>query len=224
MAEVQTAEAKKGEDVTALTEMIEEFIKGKDNVDLPQDYLFSPAAAAAAAVATAAAAVDQADSPRETLSKSDSEATVIVANKHDWVSPNKNDEVPSSLESSPSSELKFEEKDSNLSDVIKKLIDGFVSMKNISTFEAIAVKEISDPDFDAEYATGFEAADDEFNVNFSVIGKRMEVQTFAGVASAAVLHASSKSFANIIHGEKHVMLVLPSRVSTSRWTLPLQPL
>jgi len=144
MAEVQTAEAKKGEDVTALTEMIEEFIKGKDNVDLPQDYLFSPAAAAA--VATAAAAVDQADSPRETLSKSDSEATVIVANKHAWVSPNKNDEVPSSLE-----------------------------------------------------------------------------RTFAGVASAAVLHASNKSFANIIHGEKHVMLVLPSWVSTSRWTLPLQP-
>jgi hypothetical protein len=212
MAEVQTADAKKGEDITALTEMIEEFIKGKDKVDLPQDYLFCPAAAAA--VATAAAAVDQADSPtRETFSKSDSEVTVIVANKHAWVSPNKNDEVPSSLESSPSSELKFEEKDSS-ADVIKKLIDDFVTMKKISNFEAIAVKENHDPDFDAEYATGFEAADDEFEVNLSVIGKRMEVQTFADVASAAVLHASSKSFANIIHGEKPVMLVLPSRVST----------
>ena len=196
--------------------MIEEFIKGKDKVNLPQDYLFSPATAASAAT-TAAAAVDRADSPREAFSKIDSEATVIVANKHAWVSPNKNDEVPSSLESSPSSELKFEDKDSNVSDVIKKLIDGFVSMKDISN------KENSDPDFDADYATGFEAANDESEVNLSVIGKRMEVQKFAGVAAEAVLHASSKSFANIIHGEKHVMLVLPSRVSNSRWTLPLQP-
>jgi hypothetical protein len=31
--------------------MIEEFIKGKDKVNLPQDYLFSPAAAASAATA-----------------------------------------------------------------------------------------------------------------------------------------------------------------------------
>ena len=43
----------------------------------------------------------------------------LEKNKHAWVSPNKNDEVPSSMESSPSSELKFEDKDSNVSDVIK---------------------------------------------------------------------------------------------------------
>jgi hypothetical protein len=213
MAEILSADANKGEDMTVVTETIEEFIIGKDKVDLPQDYLFSPTATAAAA-----AVVDLFHSPRHTFSKRDSEETVVATNKRAWVSPNKNDDVPSTTESFPSSdEMKFEAKDSNVSDVIKKLLDGFVKRKEEACIKTIADEENSDPDFDAEYATGFEVANEESEVNLTVIGKRLEIENFADVAAEAVLHASSKSFANIIHEEKRVMLVLPSRVSSGRW-------
>jgi hypothetical protein len=200
MAEVQSAEAMMGKDINAVTDKIKEFIEEKeDKVELPQDYLFSPTGASSA--------INQVDSPCETFSKSDSETTAVVTNKHVWVSPNKSDEIVPSLMECPSNEwLKFEVDESNAHDLIKKLrVD----------LEAAAAEENLALDFDDENATGFDAAIVDSSVDLSVIGKRLEIQTYADDVAEAVLHASSKSFANIIHGEKQVMLVLPSRVSTS---------
>jgi hypothetical protein len=214
IAEVHSAKAKMG-----ITDVIEEFMKGKeDKVELPQDYLLSP-------TMDPSAANNQVDSPRETFSKSDSDATVVVANKHAWVLPNESGElVPLSVESSPSDdELKSEVDQSKNAlelDSIKRLIDSFASGKQGIDLDPTAVNEKFDPHFDVEYSKGFDAANVDSNVDLSVIGKRLEIQTSASVAAEAVLHASSERFANIIHGEKQIMLVLPSRVSNSRCATP----
>jgi hypothetical protein len=205
MAEIHSAEATMGNNMSSLKDLIEEFIKGKDDkVELPQDYLLSPAA------------INQVDSPRETFSSNDSDVTAVVANKHALVSPNKSDElVPLLVESSPSddeSKSKVEQSKDAL-DSIKELIDSFAASKRGEDLDSTAVEGKLALDFNAEYGKGYDAAHFDTNVDLSVIGKRLEIQTSAGVAAEATLRASSDSFANIIHGDKKVMLVLPSRVS-----------
>ena len=221
MAEV-IENAAKGKDVmTAVKEKIEEFINGRSNDnknELPQDYLLSTTDSIAALLVE----MKSGESPRDI----DSDATVVTANKtpNHWVSPNKSEEeddevpssgVPSSMDVSPSTDdLQFEL--SSVSDTIKRLIDVFAARKEDA-------ENNSDSDFDYEYETGFTKVEsnDVENVDLTVIGKRIEmVGTPTALANAAnealpeaLLYASSKSFVNIIHGEKEIMLIIPSVVS-----------
>ena len=222
MAEViENITAAKGKDImTAVKEKIEEFINGGSNDnknELPQDYLLSTTDSIAALLVE----MRSGESPRDI----DSDATVVTANKtpNHWVSPNKSEEeddevpssgVPSSMDVSPSTDdLQLEL--SSVSDTIKRLIDVFAARKEDA-------ENNSDSDFDYEYETGFTKVEsnDIENVDLAV-GKRIEMVStptaLTNVANEALpealLYASSKSFVNIIHGEKEIMLIIPSVVS-----------
>jgi len=221
MAEVIEDNAAKGKDImTAVKEKIEEFINGGSNDnknELPQDYLLSTTDSIAALLVE----MRSGESPRDI----DSDATVVTANKtpNHWVSPNKSEEeddevpssgVPSSMDVSPSTDdLQLEL--SSVSDTIKRLIDVFAARKEDA-------ENNSDSDFDYEYETGFTKVEsnDIENVDLAV-GKRIEMVStptaLTNVANEALpealLYASSKSFVNIIHGEKEIMLIIPSVVS-----------
>ena len=224
MVELVENNAAKGKDMmTAVKEKIEEFIHGGGNNDskneLPQDYLLSTTDSVAALLVE----MKSGESPRDI----DSDATVVTANKtpNHWVSPNTSEEeddavpssgVPSSMNVSPSTDdLQLEL--SSVSDTIKRLIDVFAARKEDA-------ENNSDSDFDYEYETGFtkEESNDVKNIDMTVIGKRMEIETISSptaltsiateVLPEAVLYASSKSFVNIIHGEKEIMLIIPSLV------------
>jgi len=198
MAELKAAVANMGEEtvgvggneVMELKDKIEEFIHGKDRstpIDLPQDYLpFSPAAAGSI------------ESDRENPSKDSPPGSCSAANVHTWVSPNKSDEVPSSKESSPDDhreQTALREKEKS---------KGSTSSINV--------------DLDAEYEADFEpiALEAKPELDLSIVGDSLEIQNSEVLSVAdneAVLSGSSKDFVKIIHGNKEVMLVLPSEVS-----------
>lgn len=117
-------------------------------------------------------------------------AATIKNSAHAWVSPNKSDEEPSSEESSPSSSnLKFNEKELTESSIPADLNAG-------------------DIDFETP------ESEENCNLDLSIIGQRLEVQKLAGIkCKEGVLETTSKNFVKIIHGDKEVMLVLPSEVS-----------
>lgn len=229
MAKVADIAAAKGNDImTAVKEKIEEFIRGGSNDnknELPQDYLLPTTDS----VATLLVEMKCGGSPRDI----DSDATVVTANKtpNHWVSPNKSEEdeempptpsVPSSMDVSPSTEdLQLEL--SSVSDTIKRLVDVFAARKEDGEYSSKG--DNSDSDFDGEYETGFTkvVSNDVENVDLVVTGKRIEIEmvttptALPNVANEALpealLYASSKSFVNIIHGEKEIMLIIPSMVS-----------
>lgn len=116
-----------------------------------------------------------------------SAAENVVATAHAWVSPNKSDEEPSSKESSPTCD------DMKLN---KTVLDESGIKANFDQHDGGVKEESSDPDL-------------------SIIGHRMEVQHL-DVASITdtVLDAAGNDCVRIIHGEKEVMLILPSEVSS----------
>jgi len=120
-------------------------------------------------------------------------AKPVMSAAHAWVSPNKSDEVPSSEESSPiCDDLKLYEKE-----LAESGINASLNAEFDGEFETTESVETFDPDF-------------------SVIGERLEVQTLYGASNAEpVLDATGKDFIRIVHGEKAVMMVLPSEVSTT---------
>lgn len=132
-----------------------------------------------------AAVLIGADSNIATAAKPVSSATA-----HAWVSPNKSDEVPSSEESSPTcDDLKINEKE-----LAESGINANLNAEFDGEFETTESVEASDPDL-------------------SIIGKRLEVQNLVGTSNVeAVLDATGKDFIRIVHGEKAVMMVLPSVV------------
>ena len=152
-------------------------------VDLPQDYIFSPPAIA---------------SPRETkVSVGDDDD--FAAKAHAWVSPNKSDEVPSSKESSPDA---FESNEKSIDESPASTKDS----TSTSTIKAV---------LETEYEADFEpvATEEQLDVNLSIVGQSLAVQTTVSTEESAVLDASGNDFIKIILGGKEIMLVLPSGVS-----------
>ena len=136
-------------------------------------------------------------SPRETkVSVGDDDD--FAAKAHAWVSPNKSDEVPSSKESSPleSNEKSIDESPASTKD-----------STSTSTIKAV---------LETEYEADFEpvATEEQLDVNLSIVGQSLEVQTTVSTEESAVLDASGNDFIKIIHGGKEIMLVLPSGVSS----------
>lgn len=192
-----------GKEVIGLKAKIEEFATGKDgssSTDLPQDYLpISPSAGVTNEnIPTNASSSNEngEDSPAGSCS---------AANKHMWVSPNKSDEVPSSQDSSPATQPEQAAPGEN-----EHSIEESNAKESPSSTKA---------EFGGEYdADSDPAAEEEHNtgLDLSIVGQSMEIQNseILGVASdEAVLGASGKDFAKIIHGDREVMLVMPSEVS-----------
>lgn len=224
MAEVAENNNTGNDDImTTVKEKIEEFINGGSNHnknELPQDYLLSTTDSIAALLVE----MKSGDFPRDI----DSDATVVTANKtpNHWVSPNKSEEEDKEMPPTPSvpssstDDLQLEL--SSVSDTIKRLVDVFAARKEDGEYSSKG--DISDSDFDVEYETGFTKVEsnDVENVDLTVIGKRIEIEmvttttALTNVANEALpealLYASSKSFVNIIHGKKEIMLIIPSSV------------
>lgn len=168
-------------------------------IDLPQDYLpFSPTHDSLADACSAAKA-------------------------HTWVSPNKSDEVPSSLPSSKESSPDVHSGQTSPSAEgigIDKLIDASeVKYEEESQVEVV--------DLDAEYDADFEpiAKEEETppELDLSILGQSYLVSkivdeitdTAAKITDEVVLSSSQGDFVKIIHGDKHVMMAIPSEVSCS---------
>ena len=117
-------------------------------------------------------------------------SSVTTETSRAWVSPNKSDEVePSSEESSSTCE------------------DGKLNAKVL-----LAESGINANNLDAEYDGDFETT--ESDPDLSIIGQRLEVQNLGSSSNTeAVLDATGKGFVRIVHGEKAVMMILPSDVS-----------
>ena len=134
-------------------------------------------------------------SPRETK-ESVGDDDDFAAKAHAWVSPNKSGEVPSSKESSPveSNEKSIDESPASTKD-------------STSTIKAV---------LETEYEADFEpvATEEQLDVNLSIVGQSLEVQTTVSTEESAILDASGNDFIKIIHGGKEIMLVLPSGVSS----------
>lgn len=138
-------------------------------------------------------------SPRETK-ESVGDDDDFAAKAHAWVSPNKSDEVPSSKESSPDA-LESNEKSIDESPASTK------DSTSTSTIKAV---------LETEYEADFEpvATEEQLDVNLSIVGQSLEVQTTVSTEESAILDASGNDFIKIIHGGKEIMLVLPSGVSS----------
>mmetsp|Transcript_15228 Transcript_15228/g.33218 ORF Transcript_15228/g.33218 Transcript_15228/m.33218 type:complete len:201 (-) Transcript_15228:2114-2716(-) len=174
-----------GKEIMMLKDKIEEFIKGEDR-SFPVDLPqdYFPFSPSLAGAAAAVPGNPSKDSPAGSCS---------ATNGHAWVSPNKSDEVPLSNESSPDAQSEQTPPEEN-----EKLHEE-LNAKDYSEadVEPIAMKE--KPDLD-----------------LSIAGESLEIQNLAAprvTNDEAVLGASSEDFVKIIHGDKAIMLALPSEVS-----------
>ena len=206
MAEVQAATVEHdgkeidGEivnEATALKDKMEELKRG---TDLPQDYLpFSPSATNVA-------------SPRAISSKECPPNDSFAANAHTWVSPNKSSEVSSSKDSTPDALPEPIREETGHQDI--QNVDNELNTKDsIYSFEA---------DLETEYEADFEAivTDEIPDLDLSIVGEGLEIQKKVEIAHVeddeeAVLDVTRKDIIKVNHGDKHIILVLPSEVRSS---------